>query len=177
MPAFADIVLPLAQPAYTFAVPEGMALVEGQAVAVQFGPRKFHTGIVWRLHDRRPDFKRIKPILRTFGDAPLVSERQRALWEWIASYYLCTPGEVMRVALPALMKPSADTEEALLEAEFRPRTESYVALDAALHDEARLREVLDRLERRAPKQYEALLEIASAGEADRIATGDRKSVV
>lgn len=172
MPAFADIVLPLAQPAYTFAVPEGMALVEGQAVAVQFGPRKFHTGIVWRLHDRRPDFKRIKPILRTFGDAPLVSERQRALWEWIASYYLCTPGEVMRVALPALMKPSADTEEALLEAEFRPRTESYVALDAALHDETRLREVLDRLERRAPKQYEALLEIASAGEDDRIATGE-----
>ncbi|MDE6624151.1 MAG: primosomal protein N' [Alistipes sp.] len=172
MPAFADIVLPLAQPAYTFAVPEGMELAAGQAVAVQFGPRKFYTGIVWRLHDRRPDFKRIKPVLRPLGDRPLVSERQRALWEWIASYYLCTPGEVMRVALPALMKPSADTEEAFFEAEFRPRTESYVALDAALHDASRLHELFEKLERRAPKQYEALLEIASAGDGDRIATGE-----
>ena len=37
MPRYADIVLPLAQPAYTFAVPDGLSLAEGQAVAVQFG--------------------------------------------------------------------------------------------------------------------------------------------
>ena len=43
MPLYADIVLPLAQPAYTFAVPEGMHVAEGTAVAVQFGPRKFYT--------------------------------------------------------------------------------------------------------------------------------------
>ena len=53
---YADIVLPLAQPAYTFAVPEGTEVAAGQAVAVQFGPRKFYTGIVWRVHDRKPDF-------------------------------------------------------------------------------------------------------------------------
>ena len=47
MPLYADIVLPLAQPAYTFAVPEGMHVEAGQAVAVQFGARKFYTGIVW----------------------------------------------------------------------------------------------------------------------------------
>ena len=35
MPLYADIVLPLAQPAYTFAVPEGMHVEAGQAVAVQ----------------------------------------------------------------------------------------------------------------------------------------------
>lgn len=39
MPLYADIVLPLAQPAYTFAVPEGMHVEAGQAVAVQFGAR------------------------------------------------------------------------------------------------------------------------------------------
>ena len=47
MPLYADIVLPLAQPAYTFAVPEGMHVAEGTAVAVQFGPRKFYTGVVY----------------------------------------------------------------------------------------------------------------------------------
>ncbi len=172
MPRYADIVLPLAQPAYTYAVPEGMALREGMAVAVQFGPRKFHTGIVWRLHDRRPDFARIKTVHSILYGEPLLDDRQRALWEWIASYYFCTPGEVMRVALPALMKPSADTEEEFFRQEFRPRAESYFALDAALHDEGRLHEIFEKLARRAPRQYDALLEIASAGDGDRISTGE-----
>ncbi len=172
MPHYADIVLPLAQPAYTFAVPEGMEVREGQAVAVQFGPRKFYTGIVWRLHDRRPDFPRIKSIQRILYDTPLLSEAQRALWEWIASYYLCSPGEVMRVALPSLMKPSGDTEEAFSGEEFRPRTECYVSLARELHDEETFHTTCERLERRAPKQYEALLEIASAGDGTRIATGE-----
>lgn len=172
MPRYADIVLPLAQPAYTFAVPEGMAVTEGQAVAVQFGAHKFYTGIVWRVHDRRPDFPRIKSIQRILYDTPLLSAAQRALWEWMASYYLCSPGEVMRVALPALMKPSGDTEEEFSEEEFRPRTEPYVSLARTLCDETAFHEACERLERRAPKQYAALLEIASAGDGTRIATGE-----
>lgn len=172
MPRYADIVLPLAQPAYTFAVPDGLSLAEGQAVAVQFGPRRFYTGIVWRIHDRRPDFKTVKPVSRILYDVPLLSAPMRALWEWIASYYMCTVGEVMRVALPSLMKPSGDTEEEFSEEEFRPRTESYVALVPALCDEERFHELCERIERRAPKQYEALLELASAGDGTRIATGE-----
>ena len=111
MERYADIVLPLAQPAYTFAVPPGTELVPGCAVEVQFGPRKFYTGIVWRVHDRRPDFKRIKPVQRVLYDRPLLTDGQRALWEWVASYYMCSVGEVMRAALPSLMKPSADSRE------------------------------------------------------------------
>ena len=172
MPLYADIVLPLAQPAYTFAVPEGMHVAEGTAVAVQFGPRKFYTGVVWRVHDRRPPFRTIKSIQRVLYDAPLLSAQQKALWEWIAAYYMCSAGEVMREALPSLMKPSGDTEEEFAEDEFRPRTECYVALARELHDEGRLHEVFEKLGRRAPKQYEALLEIASAGDETRISTGE-----
>ena len=172
MQRYADIVLPLAQPAYTFAVPDGMEVAAGQAVAVQFGPRKFYTGIVWRVHDRRPDFKRIKSIQRVLYGAPLLPAHQTALWEWIASYYMCTVGEVMRVALPALMKPSGDTEEEFSEDEFRPRTECYVALAPELHGEEPFHEVCEKLERRAPKQYEALLELAAAGDETRISTGE-----
>ncbi len=164
MALFADIVLPLAQPVYTFSVPgECAGVVPGQAVVVQFGARKFYTGIVWRVHDRRPDFKRIKPLLGLLYDRPLLSEKQRALWEWVASYYMCSLGEVMRAALPSLMKPSADSFESFADEEFRPRTETYFTLAPGLRDEARLHEVFEKLERRAPKQYRALLEIASAG--------------
>ena len=45
---YADIVLPLAQPLYTFAVAEGVTLCEGMAVAVPFGRSKIYTGIVWQ---------------------------------------------------------------------------------------------------------------------------------
>ncbi len=172
MSLYADIVLPLAQPAYTYAVPERMTVVVGQAVAVQFGPRKFYTGIVWRTHDRRPDFPRIKSVHRILYPDPLLTAEQMALWEWIASYYMCSLGEVMRAALPTLMKPSGETEEEFAEEEFRPKKEVYVALDVALRDEERLHEVFEKLERRAPKQYEALLEIATAGDDTRIATGE-----
>lgn len=158
---FADIVLPLAQPAYTFAVPAGMTLHEGDAVAVQFGPRKFYTGIVWRLHDLRPDFKRIKSVSRRLYGRPLLSAGQMRLWEWIADYYMCAVGDVMRAALPSMMKPSGNDEQEFSADCFAPRTERYMALDRTLAADAKaLSETLDRLERRAPKQYAALVDIA-----------------
>ncbi len=167
MERYADIVVPLAQPAYTFALAEGLDVREGQAVAVQFGPRRIYTGIVWRIHDRRPDAARIKTVGRTLYDRPLLDARQRALWEWMADYYMCTLGEVMRFALPQTIKPSGDSEAEFAEREYRPRTELYAALDASLRDEERFDETMERLARRAPRQYAALLEIAAAG-GDRI---------
>ena len=84
---YADIVLPLAQPLYTFAVAEGVTLCEGMAVVVPFGRSKIYTGIVWRLHDRRPDFKTVKTVSRVLYGTPLLDERQRRFWEWVADYY------------------------------------------------------------------------------------------
>lgn len=159
---YADIILPLAQPTYTFAVAEGMTVSEGQAVVVQFGHSKIYTGIVWRVHTHRPDFKTIKTISRILYGEPLLSAEHRHFWEWLADYYMCSLGEVMRMALPALMKPCGDTEEAFAEDEFRPRTERYVALAEQLRDQAQLHAVLDKLEKKAPKQYAALLELAAA---------------
>lgn len=167
MNQFADILLPLAQPTYTFSVPEGMQLREGMAVAVPFGGRsdRFYTGIVWRLHDRAPAVRRVKSVAKVLYDGrELVPAGQRALWEWVADYYLCTPGEVMRMALPSLMKPAAADAAAFGEREYRPRRERYLLLDDSLKEEERLNGVFEKLARRAPKQYDALLEIAAARE-------------
>ena len=76
------------------------------------------------------------------------------------------------MALPALMKPSGDTEEEFSGDEFRPRTECYVSLAAELRDEGRFHEGCEKIERRAPKQCEARLELAAAGDETRIATGE-----
>ena len=164
MPLFADIVLPLAQPAYSFSVPEGAegdAVRVGDAVAVQFGPRNIYTGIVWRLHDERPNVKRIKTIGRRLYDRPLLDEKQMRLWEWMAEYYMCTIGEVMRMALPSLIKPQGTSAEEFSSEMFRPRTEGYVALAEAWRDEQKLREELDRIRRRAPRRVEILEQIIS----------------
>ncbi len=52
----------------------------------------------------RPDYKRIKPIIRRLYGVSLLDETQRKFWGWISNYYLCSLGEVMRVALPSLVK-------------------------------------------------------------------------
>lgn len=161
MPRYADILLPLAQPTYTFAVEEDMVLEEGMAVAVPFGARgdRFYAGIVWRLHDRPPAAKRVKWVKSILYEGRcLLTEPQRRFWEWVADYYLCTLGEVMRMALPALMKPSTADWSGFVEAEYHPRMERYLRL--LVREEDLLCQELDRLERRAPKQYEALLELA-----------------
>ena len=106
---YAQVVLPLAQPPYTFSVEEGLDVRVGDAVVVQFGNSRFYTGIVWSLCDQRPDYPRIKPILRRLYSVPLLTPPIQQLWEWIADYYMCSLGEVMRMALPSLAKPSATT--------------------------------------------------------------------
>ncbi len=160
MSLFADIVLPLAQPAYTFAVAEGMELQVGDAVAVQFGPRNIYTGIVWRLHGKRPEVKRIKEVGRKLYPHPLLDERQMQFWEWIAEYYMCSLGEVMRMALPSMMKPEGRTDEEFSAEEFRPRTEPYITLCDEWRDAEKLSAERERIARRAPRRSEVLRTIA-----------------
>ena len=157
MSRYADIVLPLAQPAYTFAVGEGVEVCVGDAVAVQFGKNSVYTGVVWRLHDTPPARGEAKPILRVLYDKPLLSELQMRFWEWIADYYICTVGEVMRVALPSIIKAKARCEE-----EFYPYTPKREVI-VNLIVESFTDEVRAKMARRAPKRYEALCALEQAG--------------
>ncbi|MFR9503616.1 MAG: primosomal protein N' [Rikenellaceae bacterium] len=162
MGRYADIVLPLAQGSFTFEVPESLAIDEGGAVVVPFGNSsdKLYTGIVWRIHSQRPNYKRIKSILRTLYSRPLLSSEQRQFWEWIAQYYMCSVGEVMRVALPAMMKPSARSNEEFILEEFKARQEYYIKL---VYKE-QMDPLLEKLERRAQKQHRALTQIIELSE-------------
>ena len=157
MNRYADIVLPLAQPAYTFAIGEGVEVCVGDAVAVQFGKSSVYTGIVWRLHDTPPAKGVAKPILKVLYDKPLLSELQMRFWEWVADYYICSVGEVMRVALPSIIKVKARCEDEF--SEYTPKRETTVRLVV----EAFTEEVRAKMERRAPKRYEALCSLEQSG--------------
>ena len=162
MSRYADIVLPLYQPLYTFAVTDDADIVEGDAVAVQFGAKGLYTGIVWKIHDRRPNVRNVKTIGRRLYDRPLLSSVQMRFWEWMADYYMCTLGEVMRFALPAMIKPKGVDEEAFGREEFKPRTALFVVADNIPADEE-----LSQLVRRAPKQSELLRRVLAEGEVPR----------
>ena len=156
---YAEIVLPIAGPCYTFAVPPELAegIRPGSAVSVQFGPRKITTGIVRSLSHEKPPYKNIKPVLSLLFPEPVVDAAQMQLWEWMSAYYMCTLGEVMRVALPSMLKPSGFSAEEFSQDEFRPRTVRFAALSPAVRTEQQLHETCEKLRRKAPKQYDALV--------------------
>lgn len=149
---YAEVVLPLAQPLYTFTLDERLEVGVGDAVVVQFGAKRYYTGIVWRISNTEPAYPRLKPIIKRLYSTPLLCEKEQRLWEWIAEYYLCTPGEVMRLALPSFTKPSALTLDDMDERSITPPTETFIALHPHLRTEEALAEYVARHERRAPRR-------------------------
>uniref|UniRef100_UPI004057AB3E replication restart helicase PriA n=1 Tax=Alistipes sp. TaxID=1872444 RepID=UPI004057AB3E len=158
---YAQVVLPLAQPMYSFSVDEALSVVEGDAVVVQFGPSRYYTGIVWSLSSERPSYPRIKPILKRLYSAPLLTPEAQRLWEWMAEYYMCSVGEVMRLALPSLAKPSATSLAALDERSIEPPMESFVALTPELRTEEALAAYAEQHSRRAPRRTAVMDRIAA----------------
>ena len=168
---YAQVVLPLAQPMYTFSVDEALGVGIGDAVVVQFGSSRYYTGIVWSISAQKPEYPRIKPILKRLYSTPLVTAEAQRLWEWIAEYYMCTIGEVMRVALPALAKPSATTLSELDERSIEPPTETFVALAEELRTEEALAAYVAKHGRKAPRRTETMDRIAALAVERRSADG------
>ena len=104
--SYVDIVLPLALPRpFTYAVAaEDVALLQrGMRVAVPFGKQKIYTGIVYALDVPAPQRYTAKYIEVLLEEEPAITARQLALWEWIASYYQCSLGEILRAAIPSVL--------------------------------------------------------------------------
>jgi primosomal protein N' (replication factor Y) len=220
---FVDVIVPLAVPnKYTYRVPVEMndEVEIGKRVLVQFGKSKFYSAIVYKVHDKAPADYVAKYIDSVIDEKPIVLQKQLGLWDWIAYYYMCGPGEVMNAALPSALKLSSvaniqlnpefnfeesdhsqfsDKEHLIIDAlhhndtlsfddvakllkiksihktvndlikkgaivvyeevkdKFKPKLVSFVKLDVEYKDELKMKELLDKLEKKAFKQAEALL--------------------
>ncbi|TAD85757.1 MAG: primosomal protein N' [Bacteroidetes bacterium] len=109
---YADVIVPLYLPkTLTWALPQAwLELVRpGCRVEVQVGPSKRYAGIVKRIHQQKPNFAEVKPILGLLDDEPVLFPQQLQLWAWIAEYYLCSEGEIMIAALPIHLKLSSES--------------------------------------------------------------------
>lgn len=157
---FADIILPLALQPLTFEVGKELfdTISVGAGVSVPLGENKVYTGIVCRLHHNTPPYKRVRHISGIVRSEPLASVGQLALWEWMAEYYICTAGEIMRAALPSLLKPSAQNDDLFSQKVFSLGREQMLRLGESIHSEEALSAALDGLLPRKKAQYAAMME-------------------
>jgi len=88
-------------------------VMRGCRVVVPFGKKKIYTGVVLQTHNNEPMGVEMKSILELLDECPIVNEHQITFWQWIANYYICPLGDVMKAALPGAMKPK--DEKALKE--------------------------------------------------------------
>jgi len=109
---FIDVILPIPlKQTFTYNVTKAEAsyLQPGMRVAVPFGKSKIYTGIVYQIHDKAPSGYDTKQIDQILDDAPIVTPAQFQHWQWMATYYMCTLGEVVKAALPSAFLLESET--------------------------------------------------------------------
>lgn len=107
-----DVILPLPlHGCFTYSLPEEMEADAriGSRVIVSFGRKKYYTAIVRNIHQVAPTDYEVKEVTAVLDSEPILLPRQFTFWEWLADYYLCTPGDVYKAALPSGLKLESET--------------------------------------------------------------------
>lgn len=151
-----DVILPLAiAKSYTYRVPEILndRIAIGKRVLVQFGRNKVYTAVIEKTHQKAPETYEAKYLTDVLDEHPTVSEKQLLYWNWLASYYMCHPGEVLQAALPTALKLSSETTIVLLEDNEFDRTQlndkEYLVLEALeMHGRLNLSDVAKIIEQK-----------------------------
>lgn len=137
MSYFLDVILPIPlEKLFTYRISAAdSSLVEiGMRVAVPFGKSKIYTGLVYSKHQKPPVAYEAKEIHQILDEEPTVNKYQLEHWEWLATYYMCTLGEVYRSALPSSLLLESETH--ILRNQNTPVEESDLKDDEFLVMEA-----------------------------------------
>lgn len=104
---YADVIVPLAvEGMYTYTVPVSLEseVREGTLVLVSFAGNKRYTALVGRIHDQAPVGYQVKPIEDVIEKQVSFSALHLRFLLWLGGYYMATPGEVMKAALPVAFR-------------------------------------------------------------------------
>jgi len=110
---YINVILPIPiQRLFTYRITqaESTFLMPGMRVAVPFGKSKIYTALVADIHQIEPTVYEAKDIFQILDDVPLVTKKQLQHWQWIAKYYMCSLGDVMRSALPSAFLLESETQ-------------------------------------------------------------------
>ena len=128
---YADIILPVPlNQTFTYIIPDELEkMVQiGQRVLAPFGRNHTYTGIIVGLTPHRPETGyELKPIQQVLDEGPIIRHPQYPLWQWIANYYMCPIGDVMKAALPSELKPEEGKEGTVRE-DFQPKMRTMVQI-------------------------------------------------
>ncbi len=153
---FIDVILPIpVENDFTYSITEQESefIRLGMRVAVPFGKSKIYAAIVSRIHNEAPSIYEAKEIEHILDETPVVTEVQLKFWSWIASYYMCTKGEVMRAALPSAFLLESETiiqrkEDAVVD-EADLKDDEFLIYEALQHHSLlKVHEVMDILGKR-----------------------------
>ena len=162
---YVDVILPIPiKNTFTYHFPKSLIdnLDVGMRVTVPFGKTKIQTGIVLHIHDEKPayDTKEIDQIL---DEVPVINKRQLRHWFWLADYYMCSIGEVVRTGLPSAFLLESETliskNQQDEEKEVELTDEEYLIVEALERQSTlRIQEVQAILEKQnVVKQIQSLL--------------------
>ena len=133
-------------------------------VKVPFGKQHHYTGIIVSITPHAPEGIEIKDVTELPDDAAVIRHPQYALWQWIAEYYMCPIGDVMKAALPAKLKPESG-KAGIIREDFKPKTRIYVKIlipplgtDVGVGRNTMLAEAFDKL-KRSQRQQELFMKL------------------
>ncbi|TVZ51503.1 primosomal protein N' [Dokdonia sp. Hel_I_53] len=157
MSYFIDVILPIpVENTFTYLVSEREYgfIALGMRVAVPFGKTKIYASIVKSKHTQVPTIYEAKEIFQILDDRPIVTPEQLKLWSWMASYYMCSEGEVMRAALPKAFMLESETVIKLHSDRIEPneltlKDDEFLIYEALQHQsELKVHEVMDILDKK-----------------------------
>ncbi len=136
MSTFADVIVPVPLPGtFTYEIPpEKERFVQtGHRVLVPFGSKQY-MGIAMRIHHIPPQGVQVKMITEVVDESPSILLSQLNFWQWIASYYMCPLGDVLKAALPSGLKTETrrraqKLQEVHTQTEFQLNTAQQKAFD------------------------------------------------
>jgi primosomal protein N' (replication factor Y) (superfamily II helicase) len=100
--------------AYTYAIPEGLAVDPGQRVLVPFGQGNRPTvGFCVGISEEAPS-RSVKSLLQVLDPEPIVTANLMKLTRWMADYYVAGWGQVLNGVVPAGAKAGAGTRTVAL---------------------------------------------------------------
>ena len=109
---FVEVILPLSlAKTFTYRVSEAEFhfVKNGMRVVVPFGKSKMYTALIIDKHQNEPNLYEAKEIDQILDEKPIVTQFQITHWQWIASYYMCTIGDVYRGAMPSALLLESET--------------------------------------------------------------------
>ena len=109
---YINVILPIPlQKLFTYRINEAEHdfIQVGMRVAVPFGKSKIFTALVYEKHENEPKAYEAKDIYQIIDEEPVVTAPQLDHWQWIADYYMCSLGDVMRAAVPKAFLLESET--------------------------------------------------------------------